>query len=290
MPRGDRKRNIVTGKALEAVMDWARIMVPLAGGGEGDKRALCGGAALAAAFDAELHCVHAPADLADIAPWMGDGFMGGMQSTAVETMRDAAVEGERIARASVEALGYAKSSVVSLRSPVWAALAMAGRLSDVIVFDDIAAQGRGALYKSFQQIVADEQRPTLVVKGGFKVGGVATVAWDGGKEASRAMRTALPLLRKASSVIVLTAPAATQRKIDPDQLAQFLLARGVRSEVKVLGDTGDAAPALLKGAREAGADLLVAGAFGHTRLREFIFGGATRAFLGAEGPSLFISH
>ena len=79
-------------------------------------------------------------------------------------------------------------------------------------------RARGALSKSFQQIVADEQRPTLVVKGGFSVGGVAAVAWDGGKEASRALRTALPLLRKASSVIVLTAPAATQRKIDPDQL------------------------------------------------------------------------
>ena len=148
----------------------------------------------------------------------------------------------------------------------------------------------GALSKSFQQIVADEQRPTLVVKGGFSVGGVAAVAWDGGKEASRALRTALPLLRKASSVVVLTAPAATQRKIDPDQLSQFLEARGVACEVKVLGDAGDPAPALLRGAREAGANVLVAGAFGHTRLREFIFGGATRAFLGAEGPSLFISH
>lgn len=271
-------------------MDWARIMVPLAGGGEGDKRALCGGAALAVAFDAQLYCVHAPADLADIAPWMGDGFMGGLQSTAVETMRDAAAEGERLARASVDALGNARSSFVSLRSPVWAALAMAGRLSDVIVFDDVSAKGRGGLYKSFQQIVADEQRPTLVVKGEFKVGGVAAVAWDGGKEASRAMRTALPLLRKASAVIVLTAPAATQRKIDPDQLVGFLSARGVACKVKVLGDTGDAAPALLKGAKDAGADVLVAGAFGHTRLREFVFGGATRAFLGAEGPSLFISH
>ena len=216
--------------------------------------------------------------------------MGGVQSAAVDTLNQAAAEGEQLAQASVASLGYGKSSFVSLRSPVWAALAMAGRLSDVIVFDDVAAKGRGALYKSFQQIVADEQRPTLVTKGDFKVGGVAAVAWDGGKEASRAMRTALPLLRKASSVVVLTAPAATQRKIDPDQLAAFLAARGVVSEVKVLGDTGDAAPALLRGAREAGADVLVAGAFGHTRLREFIFGGATRAFLGAEGPSLFLSH
>ncbi len=271
-------------------MDWARIMAPLSGG-EGDRRVLGGAAELARAFDAELLGVHAPADLADMAPWVGDGFMGGVQTAAaVDSLREAAEDGERAARASVEALGYDKATFVSLRTPVWAALAMAGRLSDVIVFDDQAAKAKGPLDRAFQQIVADEQRPTLVIKGAFKVGGVAAVAWDGGKEASRALRTALPLLRKASSVMVLTAPAATQRKIDPDDLAAFLSARGVASTIKVLGDTGDAAAALLKAAREAGADVLVAGAFGHTRLREFIFGGATRAFLGSESPSLFLSH
>ncbi len=217
--------------------------------------------------------------------------MGGVQTAgAVDALRQAADDGERAARASVDGLGYGKSTFVSLRSPVWAALAMAGRLSDVVVFDDAAAKGRGPLDRVFQQIVADEQRPTLVLKGAFEVGGVAAVAWDGGKEASRAMRTALPLLRKASSVVVLTAPAATQRKIDPDQLSAFLAARGIASEIRILGDTGDPAQGLLKAARDSGAGVLVAGAFSHTRLREFIFGGATRAFLGAEGPSLFLSH
>ena len=47
---------------------------------------------------------------------------------------------------------------------------------------------------------------------------------------------------------------------------------------------------LLAAAKAAGADLLVAGAFGHPRLREFIFGGATRTFLNADSPSLFLSH
>lgn len=271
-------------------MDWARIMAPLSGG-EGDRRVLVGAAELALAFDAELYGVHAPPDLADMAPWVGDGFMGGVQTAgAVDALREASDEGERAARAAVESVGYGRSTFVSLRSPVWAALAMAGRLSDVIVFDDQAAKARGPLDRAFQQIVADEQRPTLVIKGDFKVGGVAAVAWDGGKEASRALRTALPLLRKASSIVVLTAPAATQRKIDVDQLSAFLDARGVPSEIKVLGDAGDVAAALLKAARDVGADVLVAGAFGHTRLREFIFGGATRAFLGSENPSLFLSH
>jgi nucleotide-binding universal stress UspA family protein len=46
----------------------------------------------------------------------------------------------------------------------------------------------------------------------------------------------------------------------------------------------------LGGAKAAGAEILVAGAFGHPRLQEFIFGGTTRSLLHADGPSLFLSH
>lgn len=270
-------------------MEWARIMAPLSGG-EGDRRIVAAAAVIAEAFGAELACVHAPADVADLIPWMGDGFMGGVQATAVESIRQACAEGEKAARAALDACPYERKSFVSLKSPVWAALAMAGRLSDVLMFDDGSARGRGPLAEAFQQIVADEQRPTIVARAGLKVGGVVAVAWDGGKEASRAMRTALPLLQKASRVVILTAPAASSRKFDPALVTAYLSARGVACEVEVLRDAGDPAPALLKAARAAGADIMVCGAFGHPRLQEFIFGGATRSFLNADGPSLFLSH
>ena len=270
-------------------MNWARIMAPLSGG-EGDRRIVAAAAALAAPFGAELACIHAPADVADLIPWMGDGFMGGVQATAIESIRQACAEGERAARAALDACPYERKSFVSLQSPVWAALAMQGRLSDVLVFDDAAARGKGPLAETFKQIVAGEQRPTVVARAGLKVGGVVAVAWDGGKEASRAMRTALPLLQRAERVVVLTAPAASSRKFDPAMLAAFLAAREVACEVQALTDTGDAAAALVRAAKAIGADLLVAGAFGHARLREFIFGGATRTFLCADGPSLFLSH
>jgi len=270
-------------------MNWARIMAPLSGG-EGDRRIVAAAAALAEPFGAELACVHAPADVADLIPWMGDGFMGGVQATAIESIRQACAEGEQAARAVFDACPYARKTFISLQSPVWAALAMQGRLSDVLVFDDAAARGKGPLAETFKQIVAGEQRPTVVARAGLKVGGVVAVAWDGGKEASRAMRTALPLLQKAQRVVVLTAPAASSRKFDPVMLRDFLAAREVACEAQALTDAGDAAPALIRAAKAAGADLLVAGAFGHPRLREFIFGGATRTFLCADGPSLFLSH
>jgi nucleotide-binding universal stress UspA family protein len=265
-------------------------MAPVAGG-DADAGVLAAAAAIAAPFNAEVAAVYAPADVADLMPWMGEGFMGGVQVTAVQSLKEAAAEGEAAARATGAALAYEHKSFTALASPVWSALSMEGRLSDVVVFDDATARGRGPLAESFQQTVADEQRPTLVARPGLRADGTVAVAWDGGKEASRAARTALPLLQKASKVVILAAPASSARYFDPARLKAFFALRGVEAEVEMLSQSGDPAPALLAAAKGVGADILVAGAFGHPRLQEFIFGGATRSFLNADGaPSLFLSH
>jgi nucleotide-binding universal stress UspA family protein len=265
-------------------------MAPLAGA-PADRELLASAAALAAGFDAELACVHAPADMADLMPWMGEGFMGGVQVTALESLKEAAVEGHHAVERLVQDLGYSRCKAIGLESPVWAGLAMEGRLSDVIVFDSAAARGKGPLAEAFQQMIADEQRPVVVARPGLKVGGTVLVAWDGGKEASRAMRTSLPLLQKAASVVLAGAPGASSRNFELERLSQFLAARGVNATVKVLDGSGsDAAALLLGAAQEVGADFLVAGAFGHPRLQEFIFGGTTRSLLNSDGPSLFLSH
>ncbi len=271
-------------------MSWARIMAPVAGG-DADAGLLAAAKAIAAPFEAELAAVYAPADVADLMPWMGEGFMGGVQVTAVQSLKDAAAEGERSARAACQAVDYAQKSFTALASPVWSALSMEGRLSDVVLFDDATAKGRGPLAESFQQIVADEQRPTIVARQGLSVGGVVAVAWDGGKEASRAARTALPLLQRASRVVILAAPASSARYFDPARLQSFFQVRGIASDLQSLTEPGDPGQALMRAARDAGANLLVAGAFGHPRLQEYIFGGTTRAFLNAtDAPSLFLSH
>jgi nucleotide-binding universal stress UspA family protein len=265
-------------------------MAPVAGG-DADAGVLAAAEILAAPFGAEVAAVYAPADVADLMPWMGEGFIGGVQVTAVQSLKEAAAEGEAAARATCNRLAYERKGFTALTSPVWEALAMEGRLSDVVVFDDVTARGRGPLAESFQHIVAGEQRPTLVARDGLRVDGCVAVAWDGGKEASRAARTALPLLQKAARVVILSAPGSVSRYFDPARLQAFLAERGVNVELQVLTQPGDAAPMLLSAAKAVGASLLVAGAFSRTRLREFIFGGTTRSLLNANGaPSLFLSH
>lgn len=255
-----------------------------------DRAVLEAAAAAAAPFDAEVEAVFAPADVADLMPWMGDGFMGGVQVAAVESLKEAAAEGRAVAEAAFAALAYPNKTFIPLESPVWSALSMHSRLSDLVVFDNVSARGQGPLGLAFQQMIAAEQRPVLVARPGFQADGVVAVAWDGGKEASRAVRTALPLLQQAKTVRILSARAASPRTFDPGALRAFLAARGVEAETVLVEGGGEVGGQLLKAAKGMGANLFVAGAYGHPGLQEFIFGGATRAFLGADGPSLFLSH
>ncbi len=270
-------------------MSWARIMVPLAGSGA-DAPAIAAGALLAEPFGAELAGVFAPVDAADIMPWMGEGYLGGIQASTLESIRSAAAAGEASARSAMAACTYQKTRFIALASPVWAGLSAESRLSDVVVFTNEAPRGRGPLAEPFQQIVADEQRPVLIAREGFTTSGVVAVAWDGGKEASRAARLALPLLEKASRVIILGAPMASARHFDLLRLQEYYAARGIKAEVDTLPERGEAGALLLPAVASLGAGLLVAGAFGHPRLQEFIFGGTTRTLMSADQPSLFLSH
>ncbi len=216
--------------------------------------------------------------------------MGGVQMAAVESLKEAAVEGEKAARESFDAVGYGRKVFVPLQSPVWTALSLESRLSDLVVFDSEAARSRGPLAQAFQQVIASEQRPVVIARPGLDPAGHVVIAWDGGKEATRAVRTALPLLSKAAKVTLLAGRTGQPKEFDPQALQGFLAMRGVQSQIEIVSGPGEVAPALLKAARELGAGLFVAGAYGHPRLQEFIFGGATRNFLAAESPSLFLSH
>ncbi len=271
---------------------WARVLVPLAGV-EGDAGAAAAGASVASAFGAELACVFTPADMNELAPWIGDGFVGGgAPLAALEMLKEVAAEGLRAARGVFDAVGYERKTFVALDSMVRSGFGLEVRLSDLVVFGAKAA-GRGVspLGDAFRQGLAHEQRPVLVADQAVNVGGIVAVAWDGGKEAARAVRTALPILQKAREVVVLTAPDATARTVEPARLVEFLHARGVTAVAAPVSGSQDAAGLLIGAAKATGAGLLVAGAFGHPRLQEFVFGGVTRDLLAAtDRPALFLSH
>jgi nucleotide-binding universal stress UspA family protein len=270
-------------------MSWARILAPLIGDGRDDATLLAAGS-LAAPFRASLTGVFAAPSPLSLLGWMGEGSLNGLEAAAKTVERNAST-GERDARARLAAFDYGRKSYEVSNSNDWAGLRMSARLSDVVVFQPEAARGEGLLAAAFQQVLMDERRPVLIADGPVDLDAPVAVAWDGGPEASRAARRAIPWLRKAREVVVLTAPAATPRTFEPGQLIGYLADQSVRARLLELANPGDAVPLLLQGVERIGAGMLVAGAFGHPRFQRFIFGGATRALLDARsGAALFISH
>lgn len=123
------------------------------------------------------------------------------------------------------------------------------------------------------------------------VGRNVIVAWNGSRESSRAVRDAMPILRAADRVIVYCVGPPDDDDPAGADIAAHLVRHGVNVEAKrAAGDGGDVGAALLAAAAEGAADLIVMGAYGHARIREYLLGGVTRAMLRDMTLPTLLSH
>jgi len=127
------------------------------------------------------------------------------------------------------------------------------------------------------------------------IGSTIAVAWKETAEAAHAVTAAMPLLAQATKVIVLSFPedasAVAAAKLSCEALAEQLRWHGVQTQTCTPEAVGQpSAQAIVATATQAGADLLVMGAYGHSRARELIFGGATRHVLNGVGIPVLLSH
>jgi nucleotide-binding universal stress UspA family protein len=122
-------------------------------------------------------------------------------------------------------------------------------------------------------------------------GDTVLIAWNGGREAMRAVRRAMPFLRRASRIeIAMVDPEASDGAPGGD-LALFLSRHGLSVDVTSLAGGGErASDVLRRRILDLGADLLVMGAYGHSRLREIVLGGVTRDFLRDPPVATLMAH
>ena len=266
---------------------WARLTVPVAGALE-DAPVLDWAARLAEVFEAELNVVFAPPDPAELSPWLGEGFMGTVQMATIDSVRTAGEEGQRRAERQFDAVAYDRRVFSALNSPVWQDLALEARLSDLVIFGDSAARGRSLLAEAFTQVLMEERCGVFIARTAFDPAGVAVVAWDGKEPSSRAARRAVPLLKKASKVIVAGAPVG-DRAPDLERLGAYYHSHGIEVGYERL-PKGEVGHQLIETCERHGADYMVAGAFGRSRIREFAFGGTTRQLLQKASLNLYMAH
>lgn len=279
-------------------MNPERILVALQGN-ESDDTPLAAAVALSPLIKADLRAVFVEPDPASYMLWTGPGAAGAsVVTSAIETVREeaakAAVEAEKRFRRHVDALPD-KGAACSFRrvtdSPAEAA--QQARLVRMLVACPDAAAGKGQLSGFTASCLVDEACPLFVPRGGAIAPKTICVAWDGSKEVSRAAFAAEAFFRKGVEVTILHSPKNLdyndRAAAAPNRLANWLAPRGIKANSVAIDGKGGLGEALLEAA--SGADLLVAGAYGQSRLAQFIFGGVTRTLLTAtDGPSLLVAH
>lgn len=175
----------------------------------------------------------------------------------------------------------------------YADLIVVSRDSEPVPLPGIPAPARGLP----AYVAMHGARPVLVVPPEWQerpLPGTAVVGWDGSMQAIRAITAALPLLRLAAAVKLALVNPDSQSDLHGDEpgadMALHLARHGVKVDIVVETTRGGTGDALLKVAHELDAGLLVTGAFGHSRYREFILGGVTRVLLGKSTVPLLIAH
>ena len=230
---------------------------------------------------------------------MGDGGGGAVIAELMEQMRQSALAAGVKLKAAFEA-ALAREGIMGewrqVEGTTQEILALHGRYADLLVLgqDDPESDSAGLL----EAMVFDCGQPVLAIPfaGSFKtIGKRVLVGWNASREASRALHDALPLIAKAETATVFLANPKRglggHGEESGADIARHLARHGMKVEVAmaIADDVPDSA-LLLNHASDMGADLLVMGAYGHSRLREFILGGMTRSLLREMTVPVLLSH
>lgn len=123
------------------------------------------------------------------------------------------------------------------------------------------------------------------------IGRHVAIGWDGQAEAARAVATAMPILGAADQISVLAAETGGRVELGPEDLRAYLARHDAPAEVRTFRSRAtEVAEGLLAAAKEAGADVLLIGAYGHSRRRELLMGGVTQHVIDHTDLPVLMSH
>lgn len=219
-------------------------------------------------------------------------------TSLMESLRDQVREAAAALRKLVAETGAAEGIDIEYRDswgiPTDVAIVHA-RHADAMIVPQPDRRAAGDIAALAENLVMESGRPVLIVPNAGAYAGQAkhvVCAWNGTRESARAMADALPLLRRAEKVSILSVdPKGAEKRLPGADIALHLARHGVTAEATTTYADGiGVGDALLSRIADLGADMLVMGAYGHSRAREAVFGGATRDVLDRMTVPVLMSH
>ncbi len=168
-----------------------------------------------------------------------------------------------------------------------------GRLFDLIVIGCASKQTSADRNAMCEAALFESGRPVMVASAECPstLGKTIVVAWNGSTETARTIALGMPFLSEAATVVVLTVEGGTVPGPSGEEVANHLNRNGIKAEARLVQPEGrTTGVALLEETTAIGADLMLKGAFTHSRLRQLIFGGTTQHILSAAEIPVFMAH
>jgi hypothetical protein len=169
-----------------------------------------------------------------------------------------------------------------------------GRVFDIIVLARPGDEWQSPSMITLESALFESGRPVLIAPPSSPrtLGTNILVAWNNSTEQARTMADAMPLLRLAERITILTVEGATVAGPSGEQMAHSLMMNGITAATMTLRPTGKrtAGEIILAKADELGCDLIVKGAYTQSRLRQMIFGGTTRHILANAKLPVLMAH
>ena len=288
-------------------MTLRSILVPVRGDGLGEG-VLNHALALGRRFDAHLDVVHCRPNPEDLLPF-GVFVPAALKQEITASAGGLANEEEQRVRALFEDYCQRHQLAVATARPwpegrvsvSWreetgkqaAIVGILGRLADVVAVAQ-PDHGRNLGLNTLEAALLETGRPVLLCPPAPPAGPLGVhvaLAWNGSTEAARALAAALPVLAAAEKVSLLSVTTGAKETLAPAAVRDYLSDYGIAAEVKGLtARTSEVGQALLLAAREAGADLLLMGAYGQSRRRELIMGGVTQYVIDHADLPILLCH
>jgi nucleotide-binding universal stress UspA family protein len=168
-----------------------------------------------------------------------------------------------------------------------------GRVFDLIVVPRPGEEWQSPSMVTLESALFESGRPVLIAppKSPDSIGTNVLIAWNRSTEQARTTAFAMPLLRLAARITILTVEGSTVAGPSGVELARSLALNGIAAEpITVSRGKASAGETVLKKAAELGCDLIVKGAYTQSRLRQMIFGGTTRHILGHATVPVLMAH
>jgi nucleotide-binding universal stress UspA family protein len=171
-------------------------------------------------------------------------------------------------------------------------LSIASRFADLLVLAQSDDKSSDALLDAVDMAIFESGRPVVFVPSGVSsaIGNRIMIAWNGSTQAALAVTAALPLLHLAGQVDIVQA-GDIDKAVSANELALYLALHGIKTQNHAI-DVGirDIGGTLIAAAERFESDLIVMGAYGHSRFRERILGGATRGLLKDSPWPILMMH